>query len=441
MSDADLAYGPGAPSGATAGTWRCGAHVFDLSSPIVMGIVNVTPDSFSDGGEHDTLNAAVSHAMRLVSEGAGIIDVGGESTRPGSAPPSVDEEITRTADVVRELASRGIPVSIDTRRPAVARAALDAGACIVNDVSGFRDPAMRDVLAASDAGAVVMHMQGEPGHMQDDPAYDDVVAEVESHLLARADLLAASGVARERICLDSGVGFGKRTFHNLALLDATSRLASHGMPLMVAVSRKSLIGEMTGIDVPADRDAASALCAASACLDGARIARVHDVAGTVRVLNDSRRAALSLGSNVGDGPAHLDAAIRSLRRERGVWVSRVSGYVRSEPAYRTDQPVFTNAAALVQTTLSPSELLDALHRIEASEGRVRTAPNAPRTLDIDIVDYAGTVTDDVDLTLPHPLARERAFVVEPLLEISPGHVLADGTPLARESAQVGRLLS
>ena len=420
--------------------WHCGPYVFDLSLPLVMGIVNVTPDSFSDGGEHDTPGAAVSHAMRLVAEGADIIDVGGESTRPGSTPPSIDEEIARTADIVRELSSRGIPVSIDTRHARVARAALDVGACVVNDVSGFRDAAMRDVLAASDAGAVVMHMRGEPGHMQDDPAYDDVVAEVESYLLSQADLLVASGIARERICLDPGIGFGKTHAHNAALLDATSRLASHGMPLMVAVSRKSFIGEVSGIEAPADRDAASALCAASACFDGARIARVHDVSGTARALNDSRRAALSLGSNVGDGPAHLDAAIRALSRERGVWISRVSAYVRSEPAYRTDQPVFTNAAALVQTTLSPLELLDALHRIEALEGRVRTIPNAPRTLDIDIVDYAGVVADDVDFTLPHPRAAERAFVVEPLLEISPGHVLADGTALDASRARVGRLI-
>ena len=182
-----------------AATWKCGSRTFDLSRPLVMGICNVTPDSFSDGGDHDSFDEAVAYALKMVEEGADIIDVGGESTRAGSAEVSVEEETRRVVPVISALAGRGIAVSVDTRHAPVARAALDAGACIINDISGFRDEAMREVAQGSDAGLVIMHMLGTPEHMQDDPHYDDVVSEVEDSLVRMARRLEAQGVERDRI--------------------------------------------------------------------------------------------------------------------------------------------------------------------------------------------------------------------------------------------------
>ena len=419
--------------------WQCGKFNFEVSAehPLVMGICNVTPDSFSDGGEHVGAAEAVAYAHELIAAGAGIIDVGGESTRPGSAEVSPAEELARVLPVVEVLVGEGVPVSVDTRHADVARACLEAGACVINDVSGFRDPAMREALAASDAGAVVMHMRGEPKTMQADPVYADVVAEVEGELLDAAAALEALGVARARICLDPGIGFGKTHAHNRALLEATPRLAAHGYPLMVAVSRKSYIGHVTGIETPKGRDAASALCAAAACADGASTARVHDVAGTVAALRDSRRAFVALGSNIGDGRAALDEAVERLGQEGGIWVVRVSPYVESEPAYVLDQPAFTNAVCLVQTTLSPRELLAALQGVENAMGRVREQRMGPRTIDLDILDYEGVVCDDADLVLPHPRILERDFVVRPLLALCGSYTLAGGAAVSADGVRVG----
>lgn len=423
-----------------AKSWRCAHFEFDLSEPVVMGICNVTPDSFSDGGDHNGLEAAVAFALEQVAQGAQIIDVGGESTRPGAGEVSDEEEMARVVPVVRALADKGICVSVDTRHARVARSAFAAGACIINDVSGFRDAAMREVAAECNAGLVVMHMKGEPRSMQQAPAYDDVVAEVEGYLLRVAHRLEDAGVDAERICLDPGVGFGKSHVHNAELLAASERLASHGYPLMVAVSRKSYIGAATGIEQPKARDAASALCAAAACEDGARIARVHNVKATCKALESSRRAVIALGANMGNAAAHLDAALSALRSREDVWVDRVSSYVQSEPAYLEDQDRFVNAVALVQTTLSPEELLDVLNAIENDNGRVRSIANGPRTLDLDIVDYEGVTSDTPRLVLPHPKALERDFVVTPLLDIAPGYVLADGTPVTDEHVCVGRVV-
>ena len=191
-------------------TWKCSTFEFDERMPIIMGILNVTPDSFSDGGEHAGVAAALAHAHRMLDEGAHIIDVGGESTRPGSNPVSPEEELARVIDVVKALAAEGVCVSIDTRRASVARAAVEAGAAILNDISGFRDPEMVKVACDCDAGLVVMHMKGdEPATMQNDTTYDDVVAEVREYLRDRAAKLESSGIARERICIDPGPGFGK----------------------------------------------------------------------------------------------------------------------------------------------------------------------------------------------------------------------------------------
>lgn len=418
--------------------WKCGGFEFPCGA-YIMGVLNVTPDSFSDGGLHDSAEAALEHAQRMLDEGADIIDVGGESTRPGSAAPGIEEELRRVLPVVTELVRRGACVSVDTRHWEVARACLQAGAHIINDVSGFRDERMRSLVAGSDCGLVLMHMQGEPGTMQDDPRYDDVVAEVGGYLCHQAALLEDLGVDPQRICIDPGPGFGKTFEHNQQLISRTRQLAQLGYPLMVAVSRKSYIGTATGIERPADRDAASALCAAAACREGATVARVHNVAATAHAFAGSRRAIIALGSNVGDRCAQLDAAVRALRRVPGIWVYSVSSYYESEPAYREDQAAFANAAAVIETLLSPAELLDVLHGIEDAQGRVRLQENGPRTLDLDILDYEGCCCDTAQLSLPHPRLLERDFTVTPLLELLGSCTLADGRPVDRGQVACGAI--
>lgn len=265
--------------------WRCGSFELSLERPLVMGILNATPDSFSDGGLHDSPITAVGHAERLIAEGAAILDIGGESTRPGATAVPEAAELARVRPIVLRLASEGtVPVSIDTRRAGVARACVAAGASIINDVSGFRDPAMVAVAAGCEAGLVVMHMLGEPLSMQKEPRYEDVVAEVGGYLVAQAAVLEAAGVARERIALDPGIGFGKTLEHNLALLRALPELAQLGYPLLVGVSRKRFIGELTGVDTPSERLPGSLAAACFAVEHGAHAVRVHDVASTVQAL-------------------------------------------------------------------------------------------------------------------------------------------------------------
>lgn len=423
-----------------ARTWHCGPFDFDLSTPVVMGICNVTPDSFSDGGMHATAPEAFEHARGLLAAGADIIDVGGESTRPGAEEVPPDVELERVLPVVRELAAQGVAVSVDTRHASVAAACIDAGACIINDVSGFRSLEMRELAARSDVGLVVMHMRGTPKTMQEAPVYDDVVLDVEQELSRMAARLSAEGIAPERICLDFGIGFGKNIAHNLALVQATAYFADLGYPLMAAVSRKSFIGAMSAESAPAMRDRASALCASFMTGQGARILRVHNVAATREMLCDSHRAIIALGSNMGNSCGHLDDALASLRLNPDVWVGAVSEYVTSEPAYLEAQAPFVNAVALIQTTLTPHELLHMLQGLEAEHGRVRSVENGPRPLDLDIIDYEGVVCADEQLDLPHPLALERDFVVTPLLDIMPSCELANGIAVTRDKATVGQVM-
>lgn len=423
-----------------ARTWHCGPFDFDLSTPVVMGICNVTPDSFSDGGMHATAPEAFEHARGLLAAGADIIDVGGESTRPGAEEVPPDVELERVLPVVRELAAQGVAVSVDTRHASVAAACIDAGACIINDVSGFRSLEMRELAARSDVGLVVMHMRGTPKTMQEAPVYDDVVLDVEQELSRMAARLSAEGIAPERICLDFGIGFGKNIAHNLALVQATAHFADLDYPLMAAVSRKSFIGAMSAESAPAMRDRASALCAAFMAGQGARILRVHNVAATREMLRDSHRAIIALGSNMGNSCGHLDDALASLRLNPDVWVGAVSEYVTSEPAYLEAQAPFVNAVALIQTTLTPRELLHMLQGFEAEHGRVRSVENGPRPLDLDIIDYEGVVCADEQLDLPHPLALERDFVVTPLLDIMPSCELANGIAVTRDKVTVGQVM-
>jgi dihydropteroate synthase len=248
-----------------------------------MGIVNVTPDSFSDGGRFLDPSAAVAHGLRLVAEGADLVDVGGESTRPAADPVPLQQEMDRVLPVLERPAWEGVAVSIDTLKPEVMRAAIAAGARVVNDVSGFRSRAAIEAVAAEDVGLVVMHMQGSPRSMQEAPRYDDVVAEVGAFLGERAGALAAAGVAPGRIAVDPGFGFGKSLAHNRALFRAIPALASMGYAVMAGVSRKRMIGDLTGRPLQ-ERLVGSVAAAMLAVQAGARIVRVHDVNETVDAL-------------------------------------------------------------------------------------------------------------------------------------------------------------
>lgn len=431
--------------------WKCSQYSFDAKMPIIMGILNLTPDSFSDGGSYPTPEDAIARGLQMVEEGALIIDVGGESTRPGAAPVSEEEECARVLDVVKALASKGICVSIDTRHAPVARAALAAGASIINDVSGFRDPAMVDLAASCDAGLVVMHMGGDdPRTMQNEPVYEDVLAEVRDYLKAQADNLIAHGVARERICLDPGPGFGKTAKQTVELMRNFHEFNRLGFPTMVAVSRKSYIGEAYHIEDPKERDSASAAEALMACELGASVIRTHNVALTAQALEENLRpyVLIGMGCNVAlvadegeerEGKiAMINKAIGDMCMLPDTQIIDISSYYESEPAYFEDQDLFVNTVVLIRTGLPPQELLTYLQAIENSLGRVRTQKNGPRTCDLDILDYQGYVSDLEVLTLPHPLLLERDFVVKPLLELLPHHELANGVPVTFDNVKYGK---
>lgn len=242
-----------------------------------MGVVNATPDSFSDGGRLPDVPAAIAHGLRLREEGADILDVGGESTRPGAAAVSLDEECRRVIPVVAALASRGCVVSVDTRKPEVMRAALDAGAVMINDVTALQAPDAIDIVRASGAAACLMHMQGEPASMQHAPSYHDVVGEVRGFLEARVEACVAAGIEREQLVIDPGFGFGKTLQHNLALLKQLGRLTALGLPVLVGLSRKSMLGTLTGRPVE-EREFAGVAANLAAVARGARLVRVHNVA-------------------------------------------------------------------------------------------------------------------------------------------------------------------
>ena len=267
--------------------WRCRTYELALDTrTLLMGIVNVTPDSFSDGGLFgDDAGAAIRHGVGLAAVGADILDVGGESTRPGADPVPEDVELERVIPVVAGLvASVGVPISVDTRKPAVARAALDAGASIVNDISAAAAPGMFEVVRETGAGLVMMHMQGQPKTMQAAPAYTDVIAEVRGFLADRIGAAVGAGVPRTHICVDPGIGFGKSMEHNLGLLRGIAEFRELRVPIMVGVSRKRFIGELSGAEEPADRVEGTAGAVAWCATQGVDLVRVHDVLEMNRVL-------------------------------------------------------------------------------------------------------------------------------------------------------------
>ncbi|MBO4121044.1 dihydropteroate synthase [Cupriavidus gilardii] len=265
--------------------FQCGRYRFPRDRrPLVMGILNVTPDSFSDGGQHASRDAALRHAEQMIAEGVDIIDIGGESSRPGSASLPLDQELARVLPVIEALRDCGKPLSIDTYKPETMRAALAAGADLINDIWGLRMPGAIEAVAAADAGQAglcVMHMQRDPQTMQEAPQYDDVVGEVRDFLQQRVDALRAAGVDGSRIVLDPGFGFGKTVDHNLRLLGELPQLAVEGLPLLAGLSRKSTLGAILGGRPPQQRVAASIAAAVCAAERGAYIVRVHDVQASV----------------------------------------------------------------------------------------------------------------------------------------------------------------
>ena len=267
----------------------CGKFQLNLITPQVMGIVNVTPDSFSDGGKFSQANIAVAHALELVKEGAAILDIGGESTRPNATPVSLQEELDRVIPVIEALVNEfkakqvNIPISIDTYKPAVMQAAIDAGASMVNDVRALQEAGALEVVAKSKVGVCLMHMQGTPQTMQVNPQYNDVINDINAFLQARLQATIDAGVPASRILLDPGFGFGKTREHNITLIQQLESFANLGQPLLVGLSRKSILGQVTGNDVDA-RLYASIAASVIAAQKGAKILRVHDVKATVEAL-------------------------------------------------------------------------------------------------------------------------------------------------------------
>lgn len=269
----------------TCPTLDCNGRLLRLDRPRVMGIVNVTPDSFSDGGAHFEPEAAIAHGLRLVEEGADLLDVGGESTRPGAEPVPVEEELRRVLPVIEGLAARvPVPISIDTRHAEVMRAAVAAGAGMINDVQALRGPDALDTAAALGVPVVLVHMRGEPQTMQAAPEYADVVGEVHRFLAERLFACELAGIPKRHIVVDPGFGFGKTTAHNLALLAHLRRFTELGVPVLAGLSRKRSIGELTGRERPQDRVAGSLAAHVLAVQNGAQLVRVHDVAATVDAL-------------------------------------------------------------------------------------------------------------------------------------------------------------
>jgi dihydropteroate synthase len=267
--------------------WRCrDREIVCGERTLVMGIVNVTPDSFSDGGAFLDTASAVDHGVGLAHEGADVLDVGGESTRPGADEVPVEEELERVVPVIEQLVKQvDVPIGVDTRKPAVAARALDAGAVIVNDVTAAADPQMFAAARDAGAGLVLMHMVGDPQTMQDDPRYDDVVTEVRDFLAARIGSAVAAGVPRASLCVDPGIGFGKNLEHNLAILRAIASFRELRTPVLVGASRKRFIGQLSGVDDPADRMEGTAGAVAWCAAQGVDVVRVHDVLQMRRVVN------------------------------------------------------------------------------------------------------------------------------------------------------------
>ncbi len=439
-------------------TWRCGSHEISLARPRIMGILNVTPDSFSDGGQNLDHQKAIARGLQMLDEGADIIDVGGESTRPGHTPVSSQEEAERIVPVVRALVAEGAIVSVDTRHADVAKMCVRLGASIINDVSGFTDPDMVQVAASTNCGCVVMHWDQEglgshvarrevlldesrpvratprqvtSQHRFTLPDEAPIMRQVMGFLGDQARILMRAGVSHDRICVDPGPGFDKFADEDVVIQRATRSMVSMGYPVLCAVSRKRFVGAVSGVDAASDRDAATYGICISAIASGARILRVHDVAGTAQAINaywsvshkDSRQGFVALGSNVGDRLAYLTRAVQLIDDIPLTCVVSVSHAYESEPAYGLVDPV-ANAVAEIRTELHPLVLLDHLKSIEDALDRTREADrdpkvagSEPRTIDCDLVWVEGEEHAGRKLVLPHPRLGERDFVILPMEDL------------------------
>ncbi|WP_308616699.1 dihydropteroate synthase [uncultured Enorma sp.] len=558
--------------------WSCGNYTLTFDRPRIMGVLNVTPDSFSDGGEHFDPEAAIAHGVAMLDAGADIIDVGGESTRPGFRPVDADEEARRVLPVVRALAQRGAIVSIDTRHVEVAKAAVRVGASIVNDVTGFTDPQMVEFVKSSTCGVIIVHAgevsdqpthartavqldttaaaymaerareaeeeaaaaksgrgskrsrtrllgtpklsggfvqqqlpfaempngsdagegaqaagelvdaagsasAGEPGSgavMTDElatvmnraarqaqayvstsqlrrftlPDSAPIMRRIMGFLSDQARALMRAGVARERICIDPGAGFGKSTNEDIIIQRETAKMASLGYPLLCAVSRKRLVGAVSGVEEAADRDAATFGVCLGAIENGANIVRVHNVAGFAQFLNgfwsvarpQPRRAFVALGSNKGQRLDNIRAARDLIAEIPLTCVSNCSRIYESEPAYEVRQAPFANAVIEIKTELAPTVLLDELLEIENRLGRNRTKsarPNGPRVIDCDLLWMDGETHGGDKLRLPHPKLGERDFVLVPLEDLmhDPARFFRyEGVPVLEPEERIGHVV-
>jgi dihydropteroate synthase len=406
-------------------------------SPVLMGILNVTPDSFSDGGRHFDPGSAVARAKGMVAEGAAIVDIGGESTRPGHAPVSAEEELWRVKPVLEALvADFDVAVSIDTGKAAVAREAARLGASVINDVWGLqRDPGMADAVADTGSALVIMHNRERAD------GTIDILDDVERFFERSLNLAAGAGVPFGRILLDPGVGFGKTPEQNHSCIWSLDRFRRFGAPVLVGLSRKSFLGRITGAEV--DNRLPGTLAADTiALMRGASVLRVHDVAEnraaldifktlsaaakpSAKLEDDGRaRIVLALGGNVGDKTLSLRRALRAIAGEPGIELTAVSRLYRTAPWGKKDQDWFVNACALGLTRLAPEALLERMKALEVDLGRVSTERWGPRVIDIDLVAYDDISLRSEKLTLPHPELFNRAFVLVPLAEIAPDLIIA-----------------
>jgi dihydropteroate synthase len=421
------------------------------TSPQLMGILNVTPDSFSDGGRHSELAAAVARAKAMVADGAAIVDIGGESTRPGHVAVPEDEELRRVVPALEALAAElDAPISIDTSKAKVAREAARLGACVINDVWGLqRDPGMADAVAETGSAVVIMH-----NREQKDAAID-ILDDVERFFERSLNLAAGAGVPFSRILLDPGIGFGKTRQQNHACIWNLDRFQRLGAPILVGLSRKSFIGGI--IDAEVDRRLPGTLAADTiALMRGASVLRVHDVVENRAALavfmalngaavpqpaekpqNEGRASiALALGGNVGDKVASLRRALRALASTPGVELTAVSRFYRTPPWGKTDQDWFLNACALGRANLKPEALLERVKGLEVELGREPTERWGPRVIDIDLLAYDDIALKTERLTLPHPELFNRPFVLAPLAEIAPDLVVA-GVRIGEAAARLG----
>lgn len=393
------------------------------SRSFLMGVINATDDSFSGDGLHGDTDAAVRQGLRMAEDGADLLDIGAESTRPGFRPVSEAEELARVVPVIARLARETeIPLSIDSTKAAVVRAALQAGATLVNDVNGLRgDPDLARAAAEARAAVVMMHNQrNRPFH--------DVIGDVREGLLAGCHVAEDAGIPTERLIMDPGFGFGWRPEQSIEILRRLGELRDLARPLLIGTSRKSAIGAV--LDLPVEeRLEGTAATVAIAIANGADIVRVHDVPQMSRVarMTDAivrgwtpppqAAVVLGLGSNIGDRLAHLHRGLELLGPD--VTVEAASALYESAPWGVTDQPAFLNAAVRVATALSPLDLLRKCKAVEAAVGREPGARWGPRVLDIDILLYNDLYQEDTTLMIPHPRIAQRSFALRPLADLDP----------------------